>query len=167
MTISELNGLEPTSALAELNKCCGSARWAESTLKMRPFEKLEDLLFASDKAWSSCTVNDQLEAFSHHPKIGDVKSLQEKFATTKHWAGKEQSGVAEASTKVIERLAELNTLYEDRFGFIFIICASGQTANAMLAALEQRVQNNYDEELRIAAAEQHKITDIRLKKMIP
>lgn len=166
MTITEFNELQNDRAGEELTRCCGAQKWVAGMAERRPFANFEEMLAASDQAWSECNEADQLEAFRHHPKIGDVKSLEAKFASTKDWAGNEQSGVSEASKAVIEKLAELNTLYEDRFGFIFIICATGQPADDMLTALEGRMNNSYEEELRIAAAEQHKITEIRLRKLI-
>ena len=107
-----------------------------------------------------------MEAFAHHPKIGDLKGLEEKFASTKAWAGAEQAGVQQAGKQIVEEMAKLNEDYEKKFGFIFIVCATGKTAEEMLALLQSRLPNNYKEELRIAMMEQNKITRLRLHKLV-
>lgn len=166
MTLEVLNNLPKQESLDELLKCCGSSNWATLVNEQRPFESTDALLIAADNAWATCTEPDYREAFSHHPKIGDVKSLKKKFASTATWASGEQKSVEFASTGTINRLAELNETYESKFGFIFIVFATGKTAEEMLAILEARMDNNPIDELKIAAAEQHKITIIRLKKLL-
>ena len=106
-----------------------------------------------------------MEAFTHHPKIGDLKSLEEKFAATKHLAVEEQSGVDHSSIEVLKQLQEYNHIYEKKFGFIFIVCATGKSADEMLSLLQQRLSNDRSDELKIALNEQNKITHIRLKKL--
>jgi 5-hydroxyisourate hydrolase/2-oxo-4-hydroxy-4-carboxy-5-ureidoimidazoline decarboxylase len=116
----------------------------------------------SSKIWyDECTETDWRESFTHHPKIGDVKSLTEKFA------GKEQAGVAVATQETIQHLAKANADYENKNGFIFIVCATGKSADEMLALLNDRLQNTAEEELHIAMGEQQKISIIRFKKMLP
>ncbi len=109
---------------------------------------------------------DILEAFSHHPRIGDVDSLRKKFATTADWATSEQSGAQAASEAVLRDLAQGNRDYEARFGHIFIVCATGKSAAEMLALLRARIDHAPDVELRIAAAEQEKIAHLRLDKLL-
>lgn len=166
MTIEELNTLDSDGVRTELTKCCGAHKWVDQMATLRPFENIGTLLEASTKIWFNCKQTDWLEAFTHHPKIGDVKSLEEKFTNTKDWAGNEQKSVETASVEAIEKLAHLNTVYEDKFGFIFIVCATGKSAEEMLEILMSRLDNNYTSELKIAMGEQHKITKLRLEKLL-
>lgn len=166
MKLDELNKLSPNKAFEELFKCCGSTQWASALESLRPFSNETDLINKSDECWSKSNEEDALEAFTHHPKIGDVKSLEKKFASTKDWAGGEQSGVNVASKKILEDLAQGNTDYENKFGYIFIVCATGKSAEEMLQILQQRLPNDKMTELEIAKGEQNKITHIRLKKLI-
>ncbi len=166
MTLEELNTLEETSALEEFGKCCGAKNWIERMVTERPFDNENVLTNTAEKIWFDGSESDWLEAFAQHPKIGDVDSLAKKYASTKEWAGNEQKSVDSASSEVIRKLAELNTQYEERFGFIFIVCATGKSAEEMLEILESRIDNGYQEELKIAMGEQHKITTLRLKKLI-
>jgi 2-oxo-4-hydroxy-4-carboxy-5-ureidoimidazoline decarboxylase len=167
MTLPEFNKLSADEAREALIKCCGSVNWANSLLALRPFENREALVNASDRIWETCTRADGLEAFTHHPKIGDLKSLEQKFASTKEWAGGEQSGVNTAGEKVLVALAAGNAAYEKKFGFIFIVCASGKSATEMLDLLNQRIGNDPEKEWMIAMKEQNKITRLRLEKLIP
>jgi len=118
------------------------------------------------ETWNKLTPGDWKEAFSHHPKIGDIKSLRQKFASTAQWAEGEQSGVAQTSERVLRELAEGNNLYEAKFGYIFIVCATGKGAEEMLEMLNRRLSNYPEEEIRIAAEEQRKITRLRLEKLL-
>lgn len=164
MTVLEFNRLEEQAAFEELFKCCGSTNWAKQVVAKRPFANLTEIKKVSDEIWNKGTEIDWLEAFTHHPKIGDPEAFKKKFAT-KEWAANEQAGVQAASTDVIEKLANDNIEYEKRFGFIFIVCATGKSADEMLHLLEQRLPNTPEEEIKIAAEEQNKITHIRLSKL--
>jgi 2-oxo-4-hydroxy-4-carboxy-5-ureidoimidazoline decarboxylase len=124
------------------------------------------MLEISDRIWEECDVDDYLEAFQGHPRIGDVESLAKKYANTKTWAGGEQKGVEGAASEVLERLAQGNADYEEKFGHIFIVCATGKSAAEMLALLEARMPNDPKTEVMVAAEEQNKITRIRLKKLL-
>jgi len=166
MTIPKLNELPKKAAFDEISKCCGATNWVNNMVAARPFKDENDLLGKADKYWSQTTEADGLEAFTHHPKIGDISSLEKKFANTKTWAGNEQKGVATATKAVIEKLAKGNKDYEDKFGFIFIVCATGKSADEMLTLLQARLPNEREDEIKIAMAEQHKITKIRLTKLI-
>ena len=135
-------------------------------LAARPFASAEALHAASDRVDASLERADWLEAFTHHPKIGDISSLRAKFANTKGWASGEQSGTASASEETLVGLADGNRDYEDRYGYIFIVCATGKSADEMLGLLRARLGNDPAQELRIAAAEQAKITRIRLEKLL-
>lgn len=166
MTIENLNIINKKEAFDELFKCCGCTIWAQNLTDFRPYKNKEELLRLSDMVWSGCEMEEVLEAFLHHPKIGDVKSLEQKFASTKEWASGEQAGVNIASTQTLEELSLLNQEYEKKFGYIFIVCATGKTANEMLTLLKARIQNDGETEFRIAMGEQNKITHIRLEKLL-
>ena len=166
MNIDQLNRLSEADATAAFEQCCGSAEWVERMVYSRPFESLGEVLETSDTIWEECDVDDYEEAFSHHPKIGDVESLAKKYANTKTWATGEQKGIESADHSVIEKLAEGNTAYEEKYGYIFIVNATGKSAAEMLALLETRMKNDPKDEIIIAAGEQNKITKLRLKKLL-
>jgi 2-oxo-4-hydroxy-4-carboxy-5-ureidoimidazoline decarboxylase len=162
-----LDGLDEATARAQLTHCCGARRWVEAMLAARPFRRDAAVLDVSDRAFAALTMTDWLEAFAHHPKIGDVDSLRRKFAATSHLTTKEQAGVAGASEATLTALAEGNRAYEAKHGFIFIVCASGKSAEEMLDILRSRLDNDTAQELRRAADEQRKITRLRLAKLLP
>lgn len=166
MTIQEYNNLILEDKVQALFKCCGSTKWAKALANNGTFESVSHLLQVSDSIWNTCDEDDYLEAFSHHPKIGDVKSLEKKFAATKEWAAGEQAAVSTATHAVIKNLAKENEVYEKKFGFIFIVCATGKSAEEMLNLLTLRLPNTAESELKIAAAEQNKITHIRINKLM-
>lgn len=158
MTLDELNVL-PDDALSDvLRRCCGSSTWIDGMVARRPFASLTDLLAASDAAWSTTSEGDWHEAFAHHPRIGDTRA--------KGWAEGEQSRVRDAGSTVQNELVQANRDYEARFGHIYIVCATGKTAGEMLADARARMNNDPETELRVAAAEQHKITQLRLRKLL-
>jgi len=165
INLARINRLDEEALREELHRCCGSRRWVELMLARRPFKDDAALLKAAEEIWFSLSREDWLEAFSHHPKIGDVESLREKFRNTMQWAKSEQSAVGRASVETIKKLAEANQAYENRFDYIFIVCASGKSAEEMLAILHNRLGNQPSEELQIAAREQSKITSLRLRKL--
>ena len=161
-----LNSVPHEEALKALLQCCGSTRWAEEVSKSRPYSSLETLVASANDVWWSLQPNDWLEAFRSHPKIGEKKAAAPVSARSSQWSGQEQAGVSTASRETVDVLAALNVAYEQKFGFIFIICATGKTSEEMLEVLKQRLENDSATELPIAAAEQGKITELRLKKMI-
>lgn len=132
----------------------------------RPYATLEALLASANEIWGSLNRNDWLEAFRSHPKIGEKKAADPVSTQARQWSGQEQSGVATASRETVDSLATLNRTYEEKFGFIFIICATGKTSDEMLSTLRERLQHETEDELPIAAAEQSKITELRLKKLL-
>ena len=161
-----LNSLTADEAAKELLQCCGSKRWANEMATGRPYETLEALLARADDVWWSLDRSDWLEAFRSHPKIGEKKAADKVSAQSQQWSGQEQSGLTDASQETTNSLAALNEAYEQKFGFIFIICATGKTSDEMLSALRERLQHDREAELPIAAAEQAKITELRLKKLL-
>ena len=166
MTLHEFNILPKGKLIEELKKCCGSTAWVQRMLPFIPADDMVELLEDAENEWWKCSQLDWKEAFMHHPKIGDVDSLREKFAPTADWASGEQSGVNKASEETILALEAGNKLYEEKFGFIFIVCATGKSAEEMLAILQQRLQHEPDEEIIIAADEQNKITKLRIEKLL-
>lgn len=133
--------------------------------QQRPYANLDEILSAAGLAWARMKTADYLEAFEGHPKIGDLNSLKEKYQNTQSLAGDEQSSVQQASELIINQLAEYNNQYFDKFGFIFIVCATGKTALQMLDLMKLRIHHSPSEEIEIAAAEQAKITAIRIENI--
>ncbi len=132
----------------------------------RSFEGLDDLTEKADRVWWALEPRDWLEAFRSHPKIGEKKALAAVSDVAKRWSEAEQSSVTNAATHTMQALAELNQKYEEKFGYIFIVCATGKSSEEMLTILRGRLENDREKELRIAAAEQAKITKLRLQKLV-
>ena len=166
MTLHEFNILPKEQLIEELLRCCGSSAWVQRMLPFIPAEDLVELLEDAEEQWWKCSEADWKEAFSHHPKIGDIDSLKKRFASTAAWASGEQSGMNTAPAATIEALAEANHLYEEKFGYIFIVCATGKTAEEMLTLLRERLNKDPAEEKKIAADEQNKITRLRIEKLL-
>lgn len=164
MTIAEFDHLANEQKKDILHQCCGSANWVNKMIAALPAEDLIDLLEIAEDQWYACSKQDWLEAFSHHPKIGDLQSIEEKFNSTAHFAAGEQAAIKQTSENTLRELAEDNQQYEKKFGYIFIIAAAGRSADEMLAGLKARLQNDPDEEIKIAMEEQLRITKSRLEK---
>jgi len=167
-----LNLLPPNEATEELLKCCGSQHWASQLAAEGPFTSAAELLTKAAEVWWSLEPDDWLEAFRSHPKIGENKrrvsneSKKGDDDTSDRWPEQEQAGVRHAKQETMDSLAELNSQYETKFGYIFIVCATGKSSEEMLAILQDRLENDASIELHIAAAEQAKITELRLKKLL-
>ena len=167
ITLNQLNSLSEQDAFSKLEQCCVSKTWIDNMVNSRPFSSEDELIKKAASIWyNQCSVDDFKEAFTGHPKIGNIESLKERFAHTSAWASNEQSKVEEANLETIEALAKANKLYEDKFGYIFIVSASGKTAEEMLAIVNSRLNHNVEDEIYVAMNEQHKITVIRLVKLI-
>lgn len=163
--IQKLNALRESEARAALHRCCGASRWAESLARRRPFAD-EDVLFrAADEEWTAMSDSDRLEAFSHHPRIGERESALPKGGAAS-WASGEQSGMQRATEVIRAEFLRLNAEYEQRFGFVFLICATGKSAEEMLGHLRIRLGNERAVEIENAAAEQALITRLRLGKLL-
>jgi 2-oxo-4-hydroxy-4-carboxy-5-ureidoimidazoline decarboxylase len=163
-----LNAKSDASARDALWRCCGSRRWVDGMLAARPFADAASVHATAERVWSALERADYLEAFSHHPKIAaDPAELARKFQATADWSQAEQSGTRGADPQVLDALREGNLAYAARFGFTFIVCATGKSAAQMLALLQARIGNSPDVELAIAAAEQAAITRLRLEKLAP
>jgi 2-oxo-4-hydroxy-4-carboxy-5-ureidoimidazoline decarboxylase len=163
--LGEINALSETAARIAFMNCCGATRWAERMAGRRPFGGEAEMLAIAEEIWRSLGRDDWLEAFAAHPKIGDLEGLRNKFARSAAWCAEEQGGVAGAEEATLRALATRNRRYEAKFGYIFIVCATGKTVAEMLAILEMRLGNGPEEELGIAAAEQEKIMLLRLRKL--
>jgi 2-oxo-4-hydroxy-4-carboxy-5-ureidoimidazoline decarboxylase len=161
-----LNTLTESECESTLMKCCGSRAWAATMARARPFSDRLSLNAKADHSWWSLMRSDWLEAFSHHPEIGaDKEQLRAKFAETQKWAAGEQAGMTGASESTLSALAKGNQDYKAKFGYLFLVCATGKTADEMLVLLQTRLANDLENELFKAAAEQAKITQIRLNKL--
>jgi len=164
MTLSDWNTLDETTAAASILPCNGSQAWAEKLTALRPFDSPFDLTCTADIIWRALPAADQQQAFDSHPRIGET---QAKAATAESLAlsATEQS-TAQLTIETQTELAAANRLYEQTFGRIFIVCATGKTATEMLAILKQRLSNDPTTELREAAEQQRQITQIRLRKWL-
>jgi 2-oxo-4-hydroxy-4-carboxy-5-ureidoimidazoline decarboxylase len=179
MRLDTLNALDDDAAARELLRCCGSTAWAARMAAGRPFSSVDQMLDTADSFWNDCTAADWLEAFAAHPRIragraglsaearaDGTRAKVDRAAENTEWSSQEQSGARDATDDVRERLARGNRDYEARFGYIFIVCATGKSAGEMLAALERRLRNPPDVEVGIAAGEQRQITRLRLLKLL-
>ena len=154
---AQLNALPAEAAVNELLRCCSSEAWARRMSAVRPFESDEALFDAAERVWWALSADDWLEAFAAHPRIGERSDSD--------WSTEEQAGMDRASTELDERIRDGNRRYEETFGHVFLICATGLSGEEMAAALDRRLRNDAQTELRNAAAEQAKITRLRLEKL--
>ncbi len=177
MTLEELNRLPLEQARAALERCRGARAWGEGMCAARPWRERAALLAAAERVADALEREGWLEAFAHHPRIGDRETLRAKFAaapagggeaprSAAAWARAEQHGASAASEATLDALAEGNRAYERRFGYIFIVCATGKSADEMLAHLHARLANDPEIELANAVREQRAITRLRLEKLL-
>jgi len=164
--LARFHRLPLQKAIKTLMDCCGARKWAERMAQQRPFVTPSDLLQAADSTWAAMGREDWLEAFRNHPAIGEKRTKAKPSAEASRWSAEEQSAAQEAAPEVLAALATANQAYADRFGYVFLICATGKTSEEILKALQQRIQNNPESELRAAAEEQRKITRLRLEKLL-
>ena len=165
MNLEELNQGDSEQACIELLKCCGSSQWTEKMLATRPYKSVSYLLELAGQIWSDLGEVDYLEAFAAHPKIGASKP-PDNAKNTESWTSKEQAGMMSADEQTKLKLKTENQKYAEKFGYIFIVCATGKSASEMLELLRIRLENSPETELEIAAGEQMKITNLRLNKML-
>ena len=161
--LEALNCADTESAKQRFLGFCHCQKWAERMADARPFASEAALFSMADECWAECNEPDYLEAFKVHPRIGDRKALAEKLAAR---VQQEQGQVSAAPDSVIDALTEGNDTYFDRFGYIFIICATGKSAERMLDQLRQRLGNDRDTELRIAAEQQRQIMTLRMQQFL-
>lgn len=132
-------------------------------LAKRPFGTIDSLLDAAHAEWFALSEDDWREAFGHHPMIGDREGLRRRFAASRQFSEREQAGVESASEEVLDALAEGNRAYLEKFGYIFIVCATGLSAGEILAVMQARLENDPATEILAAAAEHARITELRLR----
>lgn len=157
--------LPPAEAVQRLLGCCGAAWWVEQLAAGLPYHDDLALASAADRAFDAMPESAWLEAFAHHPMLGDMGSLKMRFAGNSQWSAGEQSGVQAADDVTLTRLAALNAAYSQRFGWQFILCATGLRAADMVASLEARLPHEPRVEFAVACGEQRKITHLRLAKL--
>lgn len=165
-TVKDLDAMKPDQARGLLAECCGSAKWVNEMTAMRPFRTFDNVLKAADDAADTLDTQDWLEAFAHHPRIGEGPGSAPEKGAAAEWAAKEQSGVNAAGIDVKAALMNVNQEHERKFGYIYIVCATGKSADEMLEIARKRLDNDMEKELAVSAAEQRKITRLRLEKMI-
>lgn len=147
-------------------RCCGCVRWATDVVAARPFTTDDALYGAAELLWAIAMPTEVLEALGHHPEIGaDLERLRERFASTAAWSGSEQAALGVADEATLLALRDGNVAYRDKFGFVFVVCATGKSAAEMLALLQARLPNDRDTEIANAAREQRAITRLRLAKL--
>jgi 2-oxo-4-hydroxy-4-carboxy-5-ureidoimidazoline decarboxylase len=166
MTLDELNALSPERAAEVFRSCCGASRWVDAMVARRPFASTDMVMSMADDVWLAMGPDDWHEAFAHHPRIGERAAATPQTERAASWSAGEQSSVVDADAAIRAELAEINRQYEARFGFIYIICASGRSADQLLEFARRRLQNSPDDELRVAAEEQRQITRLRLRKLL-
>lgn len=164
--LARLNALPALAAEAELLTCCGSREWARRMAALRPFAGEDALFDAADVVWWALDREDWLEAFRSHPRIGERKAEAGQTQREQGWSRGEQAGMDAAAEATRRALADGNRAYEERFGHIYLVCATGRSADELLSILRSRLQNPPERELRVAAEEQAKITRLRLQKLL-
>lgn len=153
------------SATEAMLACCGAQSWAEQMIALRPIASIAALSEAADRVWATMGEPDWMEAFSRHPRIGERKATAAPERSTS-WSEQEQSGISNGTQNVMRELAEGNAEYEERFGFTYIVCATGKSADEMLAILKRRLANDRVAELKEAVEQQRQILQIRLGKWL-
>jgi OHCU decarboxylase len=161
--LADWNCATSDAALDAMLACCGSRRWATEMVALRPFESEHQLMEVANAVWSRMSEQDWREAFACHPQIGERKSAN-AGSLAASWSRQEQSSIETASARALAAISEGNALYENQFGFTYIVCATGKSADEMLAILNRRLRNDRATELLEAAEQQRQITRIRLGK---
>ena len=140
--LEQLNQAAKETAEADFTNCCGSQNWARMMTEVRPFADVAALIKQAEQIWLNLDAQDWLEAFAAHPKIGAKKIAPKQPAQSAEWSHGEQTGTHAATDSVLDALAKANHLYEKKFGFIFIVCATGKNAEEMLDLCRRRVRND-------------------------
>jgi OHCU decarboxylase len=164
-TLAAWNKADEAAAFDAMIACCGARCWASAMVALRPIGSVVELSEAADRVWGTMKEADWMEAFACHPRIGERKTTHAS-AKSAAWSRQEQSSGACAAEKVLAELDEGNARYEERYGFKYIVCATGKSADEMLAILKRRLASNRAAELIEAAEQQRQITQIRLGKWL-
>ena len=163
--VATFNRMPAPDAASMLRACCGAERWVDGMMARRPFDTIRVLLAAADEVFASLSLGDWRQAFDHHPRLGESGSAAGQDERERVWSAGEQAGMREAASDVRNSLAAANAAYEARFGYICIICATGLGAGDVLALTEERLANEPEEEMEVAADEQRKISRLRILKL--
>jgi OHCU decarboxylase len=166
VTLDELNSLSNTSAAEAFTACCGAHRWVSAMIARRPFSNVDALIDAANDTWRGMTESDWREAFDHHPRIGQRQSASPQDQRAAAWSSAEQSRAASDDADAKQQLVHMNAEYEARFGHIYVVCAAGRSSAELLEVARLRLRNDPATELHVAAEEQRKITELRLRKLI-
>lgn len=164
--LARMNRVDAQCAERELLRCCHSTQWARSMSRERPFQSVHELLQTGDRIWWDLGPEDWQEAFQGHPQIGAASSSFSHPKGTEQWSAEEQSGVRGTTQSVLNDFQEANRAYLEKFGFTFIVCATGKSYQEILPMLFGRLQRDREAELRTAAEEQCRITHLRLRKLL-
>jgi OHCU decarboxylase len=159
------NKADEATAFDAMIACCGARRWASAMVALRPIGSVLDLSEAADRVWGTMEEADWMEAFVCHPRIGERKAAH-AAARSVAWSKQEQSSASGAAEQVLAEIAEGNACYEERYGFTYIVCATGKSAEEMLTILKRRLLSDRAAELIEAAEQQRQITQIRLGKWL-
>jgi 2-oxo-4-hydroxy-4-carboxy-5-ureidoimidazoline decarboxylase len=164
--LASWNAMERDEAASAVLPCCGSKHWAAALANSRPILDETALQRRAEEVWWQLDEADWLEAFAAHPRIGERKTPEQAPSQSAAWSAAEQSGVIQEEDAILSALAEGNRRYEERFGRIYIVCATGKTAHEMLVILNSRLANDDKTELRESAEQQRQISAIRLRKWL-
>lgn len=165
-SVAQLNAMAPGDAEREFMRCCGSGQWARAMAARRPFASPKELMSSADSEFALMQRRDLMEAFGHHPRIGERTGERAAATGTEAWSKGEQAGAASADAEMQRALIEGNRAYEVRFGHVFLVCATGKSAGEMLGALRSRLKNDADSEYREASEQLRLIARVRLEKLL-
>jgi 2-oxo-4-hydroxy-4-carboxy-5-ureidoimidazoline decarboxylase len=166
VSVAELDTMSEARAAELLRACCGSSRWVSAMVTRRPFGSRDVLLGAAENFWLMLEPAEWREAFAHHPRIGQQQSAGPSSAQGQRWSRDEQGGLEGAGDAVRRALAEVNREYEARFGYVYLVCATGKSGAELLALARERLGHDPERELVVAAREQQKIMRLRLEKLL-
>lgn len=164
--LSALNAMPANVASAAFLACCGSHKWADAMTAARPFAHATQLYEAADRLWRGLNPDEWRHAFAAHPRIGERHAARDAGARAASWSSQEQSAAASADERTLAELADVNRAYEERFGHVFLVCATGRSATELLTNAKQRMMNDPATELAVAAEEHRQITRLRLARLI-
>jgi len=164
-SLSQWNEADSKSALDAVTACCGAQRWAAAMVEHRPIAGESELHNVADRLWNAMQEADWTEAFACHPRIGE-RRISHSVSQSSTWSEQEQSSIQTAAETTMAALAEGNARYENKFGFTYIVCATGKSPEEMLAILNRRLMSDRASELREAAEQQRQIMHIRLRKWL-
>lgn len=165
MTIADFDNLEIEEKKRLLAQCCNSASWVKKMIEIFPVQNLVDLLEYAEEEWYECNPAEWLEAFQNHIKIGDIQSIEKDTTINKDWVKNEQAIFFNTSPAILKDLEKENELYEETFGYNFIVFTKEKSIKIIIAELSVRLENDPHDELLIAAGEQNRITQQRLQKL--